>query len=594
MNYLDRAIEVISPQLALSRAVARERLILFGYDAAVKEGRRGSSGGLQKNASSESPRMAKDRMELMWDARDLERNLPIVRCVLDRFVQYVCGTIKYQAQSGDPEYDSIIESYFETWGTQVADITGRHEFRLLTELGLRSSLRDGDFGFQLVRTGDELQLRCIEADRIGDPHKVATIIDTDMVQGIRIDPTTGRPLSYQIFSRNIKSNQYTLEDEVPADQIYFLANNMRTDEYRGVTWFAPVLKQCRDLYELMGFELGAAKWASSIAGVIRTSNPLDKMMGNGTAKSVWDGAKQVQGSPSVGVTPNSLIRLGQNEDITAFDTGNRPSGAFSSGVEIYLRDIAMGLNIPYGFFDMSRFGGATVRLEAMMLQRTFARHQRNLAMKFLDPVKNSVLNNAIAMRMIPPPPTGADFRKGRWQFGAHLTADTGYDTDANIQLMANGLKSAARVAGEEGEDYEDLIDQMIKEAAMLRDRCASAGLPIELVAGARFPSATQQLAAAAQAQTPPPPSPSVEDLGDGGTKVIVDICAQVSAGTLPRESAIVVLTSVYGMDQSLAEQMVPEFKSASPIVGTPVNPETPPPTDKKPGGDNTKEGNDGS
>lgn len=566
ISFLDRAIAAVSPTIALDRALARDRLVQFGFDSARPGTARGGSGGMAKNASSDNARMARDRVELMWEARDLERNMPIIRCVLDRVAQYVTGTIKYQAQTGGgPEVDSQFESYWENWCENLADITGRYNFRMLVELAFRSSLRDGDFGFQIVRNGRDLQLQCIEADRIGDPNKVGSQLDENYVQGIILDPDTGRPVAYDIHKRDRKSNKYTPDQEVEAEQFLFLNRPLRTDEYRTVSWLAPVIAPARDLYEYFTSERGAAKWASSIAGIIRTNDPHAR--GASASAGMWDGVT-ADGTPTASAQPNKLLRLKPNEDVTTFNTGNRPSGAFTGYVEAALRDIAMGLNVPYGFFDMSKFGGATVRLEAMQLDRMFRRNQEVLKSRILEKIKTIIFNNGIALGDLP---EVDGWNNGRWQFGAHLTADTGYDTDANLALLQNGLKSASQVAGEEGNDFEELTDQLIKEATMMRDRCTAAGVPIEFLAAARFPQGTQQIAAVTAAQTPQT-APSIGDIGDGGAKAIADVIEMAANGTLPKKSAVALLVAVYGFSPAVANSIVPEKQKDAVDANKPAAP----------------------
>ena len=265
VNLFERAIAAVAPAFALNRALARDRLTYFGYDAANPDGKRGTSGGMAKNASSENGRMAQDRLKLMWDSRDLERNMPVIRCVLDRVAQYVCGQILYQAQTDVPEIDAQYDEYFRNWSETMADITGRYNLRMLVELALRSMLRDGDFGFNMVGKDDTIRLQCIEADRIGDPAKAGAMNDPFMCQGIRIDEF-GAPIGYDIYKREKNSARYVFEETVSPDQFIFLSKPLRTDEYRGVSWLAPVLAPARDLYEVFSFERGAAKWAASIAG----------------------------------------------------------------------------------------------------------------------------------------------------------------------------------------------------------------------------------------------------------------------------------------------------------------------------------------
>jgi lambda family phage portal protein len=570
-NFLDRAIAAIAPTYALQRAIAKDRLTLFGYDAANPGMARGGSGGMTKNASSETAKMAQDRLKLIWEARDLERNMPIVRCVLDRISQYVTAQVLYQSQSGDPAYDSLIETYWHNWCENTADITGRRNFRMLVELGFRSALRDGDFGFYLVRNGPKLQIQCIEADRIGDPNRVATQTEDDYVQGIRLN-AFGQPVGYDIYKRDRKTTRYEFEVTADAQNFFLLSKPLRTDEYRSVSWLAPIVGPARDLYEMFAFERGAAKWAASIAGVITVTDPLAKA-GAGSA-GLWDGvSKDANGNPTEQVQPNKLLRLKSNEGVTPFNPGARAAGAFAAYIEAALRDIAMGLNVPFGFFDMSRFGGATVRLEAMQLQRLFERWQEILVTSVLNKIKRAVLSNAIALGELPAPPKGINFDNGRWQFGKHLTADTGYDTTANLELLQAGLKSASEIAGEEGYDFEDLIDQMVKEAIIVRDKCAQAGVPVEMVALGRFPDASNQLAAAAAAVEPP--QPTTADIGDGALRILADVLEKVAGGILPRDAVINLLVGIYELDPAVAEAIVPEPQPVAIEANLPPEPKPP-------------------
>jgi lambda family phage portal protein len=577
-NFVERALASVAPSLALERALARERLALFGYDSANPDGKRGSSGGMAKNAGSETPRMAQDRLKMIWEARDLERNMPVIRCALDRVSQYVCGQIRYQAQTGDDEVDAEYEAYVAEWMRSQADLTGRHNFRMLVELAFRSMLRDGDFGFRKVRQGAVLRLQAIEADRIGDPNKVSSQTDETMVQGIHVDPVTGAPAAYDIYRLERKSTRYVFEDTIPAADFLFLHKPLRTDEYRSVSWLAPITAQARDLYEMFAFERGAAKWAASIAGVIRVTDPMGRGA-NGSA-GVFDGVA-TNGTPTSAVEANKLLRLKPNEDVTPFNTGSRPSGAFIQYIESALRDIAMGLNVPYGFFNMAQFGGATVRLEAQQLDRTFGRFQEILTHKLLDPSIDDVLNLGIATKLIPP---SKNWRGRRWQFGPQLTADTGYDTDADLQLLSYGLKTASEIAGKNGRDFNEVLTQTVKEIAMTRDAAAEQSVPMEMVASARFPGATDQLAAVAQALTPQV-NPTAADLGDGGVKNLVTLLESVANGTLPREEAINVLITVYEFAPEVAEAVVPTVQALAVKANMPAAPAAPggkPKTEAKP------------
>lgn len=107
---------------------------------------------------------------------------------------------------------------------------------------------------------------------------------------------------------------------------------------------------------------------------------------------------------------------------------------------------------------------------------------------------------------------------------------------------------------------------------MLRDRCANMGIPVELVAGARFPAATQQIAAAAEALQPPPVAPQVSDVGEGVMKSIMEVVTMCAEGKMEREGGIALLTASYGVTPELAQKIVPEAKEH---LMNPAGPEGP-------------------
>lgn len=59
---------------------------------------------------------------------------------------------------------------------------------------------------------------------------------------------------------------------------------------------------------------------------------------------------------TVEMKAGKIQRLSQGEDIQFAPGTNRPSGAFMALVQVMVREIASGLNMPYGFlYDMTAF-----------------------------------------------------------------------------------------------------------------------------------------------------------------------------------------------------------------------------------------------
>lgn len=470
-TFFEKALGVIAPEYALKRRFFKEQLE-FGYDAANPGRAAKIQTSITTNASSESLSNQRDRIKLMAEARDLVQNYSFFKSILTKEAMYVAGQVKYQAGTGDPYTDNVYEQYWNEW-TQKCDITGRHSFRGLIQLAHMSMRRDGDFGFILVNHEGRLKLQSIEADRLGHPNE-ASKPKENYIAGIYIDDY-GAPQKYNVYKRSIHG-QYTDPTAIPAKVFIHYFDPLRTDQYRGITAFETAIPHARDLYELLKMEKMAVKWAASHAGVItKTDQGPDKW-----ASKV---NKDAEGKKLEQVSPGKIVRLQPGEQITPFQTMNRPSPTFNGFIATLVREMANGLNLPFAFvWDMSQFGGVTARLEVEQARRAFDKHQQNLIERVLDPIKNAVYRRAIALGELPmAPQQPLAYKKGRWQFGAYITADLGNETNANISLIQNGLKTHQSVFGELGLDFEEEAAKMAKEVAYLNTLAQEHGIPVELI-----------------------------------------------------------------------------------------------------------------
>ena len=553
MNFLDRAVSFFDPEAGVNRAQARERLKAFGYDSAQPGTNRGGSGGPQKNSSSETWRMQRDRITLMWDARDVVRNFSILRGIISRIVQYTADSVQYVSQTGEEEIDSMYQDYFHAWCVR-ADITGRHRLGSLVSMAMWSLLVDGDHGWHLVVIDEggkrQLRIQSIEADLIGDPNNPMGPSNND-IGGIIVDES-GRPLSYRIFKRERRTALYSFEREIPADQFIHIFDPMRVDQYRGVTALSSAIAPARDLYEVYHSEKLAAKWQVGHAGFIKVTDPTRRDGGI----SAWNETKGEGGradSPgTVEMKAGKIQRLSQGEDIQFAPGTNRPSGAFMALVQVMVREIASGLNMPYGFlYDMTAFSGHTGRIEIAQAMRSIRRYQKLLSEKALDPLRDRVIGLGISMGELPPHP---QWRNGRWGFGRSLTGDYGHDTTANLQLLQAGLVTASDLIAETGQSFEEVVRRSASEVAYLQRVATETGVPIELI-NQRLPAPTQALAAMAEPPQPPPPGLVPQGLD---VKPLLELLKNVGEGILDRESAIINLMNLYGVERNAAEKMIPD------------------------------------
>jgi lambda family phage portal protein len=489
----------------------------------------------------------------MWDSRDVVRNFAILRGMVARIVQYVCDGTSYISQTGDEQIDGEYQDYFNNWA-KTADITGRHNFSDLVTMAFWALLVDGDHGWNMltlpVNGQPTLRIQAIEADRIGNVYNPAETNEGNKIGGILVGEM-GEPLAYEIYKRGRLNVQYTKEMDLPAQQFIHLFDPTRVDQYRGITALATAIAPARDLYEIYEFEIQAAKWQVGHAGVIRVADPYKQ-----GSVSQWDSNTDPvmgTGTGTVQMEPGKILRLTQGEDVTFSPGTNRPNGAFMNLVQTMVREMAMGLNMPYGFlYDMSTFGGHASRIEIAQAQRGIRRFQRLLKDQALDPVRNAVLGLGISEGIIPPHP---QWQKGRWGFGASLSGDYGNDTSANLQKLQAGLITASDLISEGGQTFEEVTRRQATEVQYMQRVASETGVPIELLT-TRLSGATDLLAAM---NTPPPAPPA--GLVEAGldVKPMIDILKNVGEGIMDRDSAIMALVQMYGMSKGEADKIVPDY-----------------------------------
>ena len=548
LNWYERQLGMIFPTAAVRRSQARENLKNFDTSGGRA---RGASPTGHSQGASEAPRKQRDRINAIWAAREMEEVFCIVAGILDRCAMYTVGNLEYQAATGDEKADTEYEEYFHDWCGEC-DYTGRHRLRTMAELGLRSTIRDGEHGW--VEHFDpktmEYRLQAIESDRIGNPQQ--HVQSETNINGIVLDDR-GKVKHYEIYQRTL-NNQYKKEGDITPGRFIHLFKPTRSDQYHGVSILKPVIPHAQDLYELFGFEKIAAKFASSWAAFIRLKDP------NATNGLDWDKAgKTTGGLPTFAAQAGSVVRLTDGEGIDFAPGTQRPNGAFMNLVDAIIREIAIGMNLPYGFvYNMASFGGVTARLEVQQAQRTFRRWQEIIVNTLLERVKKRVLLIGIAKKDIR---ATKNWNKGNWQFGPTITGDVGHQVQADATMVQYGVKTRTKWAAELGSDFADLANEASAEIQLLKKIAVRDGVPLELLVQS-LGNPTELLSAMEKAKSgvsdsPPPPPGLFGEIGDKGAKQIIDLLASVGKGEIDRDTARNTLVSVYGVDYAMAQSILP-------------------------------------
>jgi lambda family phage portal protein len=503
LNLIDKAVAFLNPQGAVNRMIARQKLVNFSYDAVKYTRERKGPSSL---SGAEDYRSNYDRVELMKRARDLAENVGLVRSILMKFASHTAANISYQARTENPEVNTEVEAYWAEWWDKC-DLTTRHTGSTLMQVAMMSMLRDGDFLFVLVRDKDgNLKIQGIEADRLGDPFKVYTSLD--LIGGIHIDRDTGSPTAYDIYNRSI-GDFYTYQATISSSQAFHLFDPLRIDQYRGISAFHTAINDATDIYDIINFEKMAAKNASSQAGIVKRNN------NNASDLSSLTNDEDLNGNTIKleAIESGKISYLEPGEDIVFPDGPSRPSGAFAEFHKILLRNICLGLGIPYSFaVDPSAMSGPTARLEMQQAGRTFRRYQKLIDDKVLRPIKNIVLADAVARGLIENN-VGSRTTRGIFNFGANVSIDLSRDSASAISEFKSGLRTAADIYSERGQDFESAMRQRAIEAKLIKDLAQKYGVAPETISDIVTPTPQQPQLPIAPAPKPVAP---IEDKPEEG------------------------------------------------------------------------------
>ena len=457
----DNAIARFFPQWGAQRIRQRRQ---YAYEAAVNTRLRSSS---QRLTGPEDYQAFPDRIALIKQMRDLRQNFGLFNGMIRKLSMYAFGRLRYQARTGDKVIDDQYEQYLSACFANC-DLSGRHNLRKMIDIAFQSMLCDGDYGLKWQRDrAGELKLTGIEADRIGGIYMQKTA--EDYFQGVTIDEVTGQPLTYQTFYRT-KAGTYIDPVDVPAQDLIHVFNPERYNEYRGVTPFASVINEARDLKELMEALRIGTKFENYHSAIQYTASglPLDDPASFFTSQNGVNNETNSSGSPLA----EQDIRFGKIQvapigSKVEFLKSDRPSGTLQSYMESLIRLIGAPLNMPFGFlYNLSGMAGPAVRMDSGQAQRAIWLLQENMEERALNRIKNTYLMDGFARGIIKYIP---GWQGGKWQYPAWPTIDGGRDSAAGIAEWRAGLGSKDIWWNEQGEDAEEQEGIILEETKRTLD-----------------------------------------------------------------------------------------------------------------------------
>lgn len=405
------------------------------------------------------------------------------------------------------EWQRRTEAEFALWANhkQNCDAIGVNDFAGLQQLALQSWLMSGDV-FALIKRYEptklspySLRVHLIEADRVSTPTDNANLISPSITDGktkdgnrifdgVEVDKE-GMIVAYYV--RNTYPYQLTTEKtewvRVPAygeltglPNILHIMDSERPDQYRGVTYLAPVIEELLQLRRYTESELMAALVQSFFTAWIKTNTDTTEIPVNEAGGDIvgLDGEEPAEVSTSDNeyeMGPGTVNHLGENEDIV-FGNPNIPTSGFKDFVETICELIGAALEIPKDIL-LKNFNSSYSASRGALLHawEAFKMRRQWFVNDFCQPIYELWLTEAVARGRIKAPGFFSDplvrmaWCGARWIGPAQGQLDPTKEAKAAIMYVDRGFKTHEEVTVElNGGDWEENLEQLARENELLK------------------------------------------------------------------------------------------------------------------------------
>ena len=376
----------------------------------------------------------------------------------------------------DKAANDAVEIHWQKF-CKTADITGRMNLAHLLRVCIKGVARDGEALLRKVRDRKlpyGFALQALEADRLVEAMNQKLSNGNVIRQGIEMD-TAGRPVAYWLRSAHPGEHYQTAAmqyERVPAEQIVHIYLPERAEQVRGYTWFHAVIMRIAMLGGYQESAVVAARvGASKMAALVRKEDAPDAL------ETLADGKEANGGNLLMDVEPGGLFELPPGYDLASWNP-EYPHANFDSFIKTCLRGIAAGLDVATHNLsgDMTDVNYSSARIAELCERDMWRVMQAWWIHAVMQPIYNEWLSMSLLRGDITFEATGKALPAERLQKFADASRFQGRgwswvdplkETRAASEEIAAGLNSRTRLAAEQGEDFDDILEELTQEQKQL-------------------------------------------------------------------------------------------------------------------------------
>lgn len=435
---------------------------------------------LHEGAVTNSP----SRTRLFWTPQDYIKEMPrfsrliqlgkarkfyasdgLTRGAIGTFARHTVGTgIMAQAQTDSEEANDAYERYWKNW-CKIADWNGRLSFNRMQQIICKAVDRDGDIFILMLKTPSGFpKVQLIESHRIGNlasDDMTAAKDGSRWVDGVRLS-ADGTPLAYRL--KTTAPDGRESHRDIEASSVIHVVDPDRVNEVRGVTSLYHALNTLHDRYDILAFEKKGVKRDSQTRAVLKTQN------GSAIEGEDWDteeidadGNKVVLAKTKDGETEI----ISTDEELTPWQS-DRPSPTFVGFLDHLIRDVCIGLGLPFEFiWSPEKLGGTAQRFILEQAQRRIEERQQLLIETVLNRLWFWVIASGIKRGDIP---SSENYWDVKWQCPSKITVDAGREAQQEREDLKMGLTTEAESFSKRGKDWREERNQREREIRDLLTR----------------------------------------------------------------------------------------------------------------------------
>lgn len=418
----------------------------------------------------------------LWVMRSRSRRLARDNDYMIRFLQMVRTNVvgpagirlqsRVKDASGKPveEMNRHLEGEFREWGMRgVPTMNGSMSWVDLQNLAIETVARDGEFLCRIYRgkaAGNEwgLALHPIDIDRLNEIKRDARGVDrgNEIRMGIEMNEF-GRPQHYWIRTTHPGDwgsqprpgrSEY---ERVPASDVIHLYIPQRPEQIRGVPWAHTTIRRMEMLGGYEEAELIAARVGASKMGILVSPD--------------GDVESERKDDFFFDATPGSFDIMPDGYDLKAWDP-QHPNASFKDFEKAVLRGIASGLRVSYVSLanDLEGANYSSLR-HGLTDERDYWRTlQRWMSESFHTRVWREWTHlAALSGRLDPYGTMVREMDKVEWQPRGWAWIDPKVESEANAKAHELRVKSRTEIAGERGQDIEDVMLEIQAEDERLKE-----------------------------------------------------------------------------------------------------------------------------